>query len=143
MMLQCHNRTVFWPERTENSGQEDKEMRDDEEKRWEDRGKRRERRREARKQKVEEEEREQRRREEQKRREEGKKREKENGWKREQKAGATNVAKSATIESNVGMCPLQGKGLNKTLTEIFTVNANCLLTKKVSKTRNKTSLLYK
>lgn len=53
-------------------------------------------------------------REEQKRREEeGKKREKENGWKREQKAGATNVAKSATIESNVGMCRLQGKGLNK------------------------------
>ena len=142
MMLQCHKRTVFWPERTENSGQEDKEMRDDEEKRWADREKRRERRREAKKQKVEEKEREQRRREEQKRREEeGKKREKENGWKREQKAGATNVAKSATIESNVGMCLLQGKGLNKTLTEIFTVNANCLLIN--SKTRNKTSLLYK
>ena len=59
--------------------------------------------------------------------EEGTKRKKENGWKREQKVGATNVAKSATIESNVGMCLLQGKGLNKTLTTIFTVNANCLL----------------
>lgn len=69
MMSQCHKKTVFWPERTENGGQEDKEMRD-EEKRQADREKRCERSREVRKQQVEEEEREQRRREEQKRRDE-------------------------------------------------------------------------
>lgn len=61
------------------------------------------------------------------RRRERKKRKIKNGWKREQKVGATNVTKSATIESDVKMCLLQRKGLNKMLTTIFTVNANCLL----------------